>query len=115
MLQRATAVTQPWYVRHAYGIGAAAAGSIAILIAFWIQFGGDREITRVPDLRATIPLLVLTVGLGVVSFVRRERLRALPVAGIALATSACVLGWLIIVAAVAAAAVVAILIIAKVT
>ena len=115
MLQRSTAVTQPWYLRHGYGIGAAALGTIAILVAFWMQFGGERAITKVPDLRATIPLLVVTIGLAVVSFLRRERIRALPVAGVALATSACVLGWLIIVAAVAAAAVVAILIIAKVT
>jgi hypothetical protein len=98
-----------------WGIGAASIGGIAILVAFFLQFGSERAITKVPDLRITIPMLVVAVALGVMSFVKRERLRALPIAGVALAVSACVLGWLIIVAAVAAAAVIAILIIAKVT
>jgi hypothetical protein len=115
VLQKSTGTPGPWYRRHAFGIAAASLGGIAILIAFWIQFGGEREITRVPDLRVTIPFLLVTAGLAVTAFVRRERLRALPIAGLALATSACVLGWLIIVAAVAAAAVIAILIIAKMT
>lgn len=115
MLQRSTEAREGWLLRAAWGIGAAAAGTVALVVAFWLQFGGEREITRVPDLRVTLPLLVLAVGLAVVSFVRREPLKALPVAGLALALSACALGWIIIVAAIAAAAVVAILIIEKVS
>ncbi len=102
-------------MRYGFGIAAAALGGIAILAAYWMQFGTGRAITRVPDMRVTIPLLVLTVCAATASFIRREKIRALPVAGLALAASACVLGWLVIVAAVAAAAVAAILIIAKLT
>jgi len=115
VLQKSVGASHPWYVRYGFGIAASALGGVAILAAYWMQFGTERAITKVPDMRVTIPLLVLTVCAATASFIRREKIRALPVAGLALAASACVLGWLVIVAAVAAAAVVAILIIAKLT
>jgi hypothetical protein len=103
----------PWYVRHAAGIIAIVVGFVGLVAAYWLQFGPDHAITQVPDLRVTIPFLVVTVASGTVALVRGERMRGLPIAGMAMATAATVLGWFILVAAVAAVAVIAILIAAK--
>jgi hypothetical protein len=98
-----------------FGLACVALGGVALVVAIYLQFGSKREITTPPDLRVTVPLLVLALAGGITSLVRREHLRILPVVGIAMALAAVVIGWLIIVAAVAAVAIIAILIIAKFT
>jgi hypothetical protein len=54
-----------------------------------------------PDVRITAPFLVLACAAAVVSLVRRERAHALPIAGVALAAAAMVLGWVIVVGIIA--------------
>lgn len=114
MLQRSAGSGRPpWIVRHACGLGAVAVGFAALIAAFVMQFGGGREITTVPNPWITVPLFLATAGVAAGAFVRREPLKALPIAGAAMAASALVLGWLVLVAAVALVAAIAILIISK--
>jgi hypothetical protein len=115
VLERASGRHGPWYKRDMFGLACVAVGAIGLVIAIYLQFGSKREITTPPDLRVTIPLLVLALAGGITSLVRREHLRILPIVGVAMALASVVIGWLIIVAAVAAVAIVAILIIAKFT
>jgi hypothetical protein len=103
----------PWYMRFGLGIACVALGAISLLAAFWMQFGGHREITTPPDPLVTVPLLVLAIAAGVWSFLRREKMRALPIAGVSMAAAAAVLGWIVVVACVGVVALVALLVIAK--
>lgn len=116
VLERATPPKRvPWYQANAFGLGALGVGFASLIAAFVMQFGGEREITEVPDMRITIPLLIMAVGVGVTALVRREPWRAMAIAGMGMAGAALALGWMIVAAAVALGAVVAILIIAKFT
>lgn len=103
----------PWHVRNMYGLGAVAAGIAALIAAFVMQFGGDRALDQLPDMRITVPLLLVAIGTGVTSFVRREPHRYLSVAGMGMAGAAVALGWVIVACAVALASIIVIAIIAK--
>jgi hypothetical protein len=94
----------PLLARHAAGLVCIAVGLISLLIAVYLQFRIKQEITNIPDLRVTLPLLAVTIGAGVFAFIRREPMRVIPVAGIAMATSAVFVGWLIVVGIVAVVA-----------
>jgi hypothetical protein len=103
----------PWYQRYGLGIASIAVGTAALIAAFWIQFGGHRPITQVPNLSVTIPLLLVTVGCGVGAFLRHERLRGLPIAGMSMAAAAVALGWVVVLCIVGIVAASALLVIAK--
>ena len=85
-----------WLVRHALGLIAIVVGATSFTIAAIRQ----DELWSTPDHRVTVPLFVLAVILGVVSFVRQEPSRLLPVVGIAMAAIAVALGWVIVVGAI---------------
>lgn len=107
----------PWYARHACGAGALAVGLVALTAAFMMQFGGDREIDEIPDLRVTAPLLLCALGLAIAAWVRRESAAArnMGVVGVGMAGAALALGWVVVAALVAAAALLVIALIAKFT
>lgn len=85
-----------WLVRHALGLAAVVVGAVSFMIAAIRQ----DELWSTPDHRVTIPLFVLALVLGVISFVRQEPSRLLPLAGVALAGVAVALGWVIVVGAI---------------
>jgi hypothetical protein len=104
---------KPWYVADAFGLVAIVFGVAALLAGFWTQFGEAREITQPSDLRVVLPLGGVALVAAVIALVRRERHLQLPVVSLAMALSAPLLGWVVLVAGVAAAAAVTMLIIAK--
>jgi hypothetical protein len=109
MLERATppaAPKRPWV-----GICALLVGGIALLTGAWGQFRGQ-PIPTVGDLYVLLPLLAGTITLGGIAFIRRET-PTLPVAAIAMAAPAPLLGWVILVAAVASAAGIVLAVLAK--
>ena len=102
-LARQTPAPAPaeWLRRHAAGLGCCALGIAALAAGCWMQFGGERALTDTPDVRITVPLLVVTLAAGVASLARREGALVLPVIGVALAAAALVLGYVVLVVAVA--------------
>jgi hypothetical protein len=111
-LLRATS-SGPWVTRHVGGTLAMIFGTAALIAGFWTVFAVGREITEVADLRVVLPLSGVAIVSGVVALLRRERLPGLAIGGIALATAAPVLGWVVLVAIVAVAALAVMLLAAK--
>lgn len=106
--------TQPSFARrHAAGLGCALAGITAVGLTAWLHFSGGHGLGEIPDPRLTVPFLVLTLALGVTSLVRREDSRVLPVAGVALAAGAAVIGITLVVSIIAAATLVIILVMSE--
>jgi len=97
---RKPAGANDWIRGHAAGLICATLGLVAVTVASLLYFGGD-DVTRIPDVRVTTPLLVATLIAAITSFARREGVHALPIAGIALAAAAMVLGWAIVVGIIA--------------
>jgi hypothetical protein len=112
MLERAASFG-PWYVRSAAGIACAVVGGAGLIEAYLAQFGTGQSVPTIGNLAILMPILGVAVVLAVISFLRRERPVALPVAGLAMALAAPVVGWIVLVAAVAAAALVVLGVIAK--
>jgi hypothetical protein len=112
MLERATSYG-PWYARYAGSILAIVFGGCALLAGFWTQFGAGRDITAPSDLRIVLPLGTAAIIAGIVALVRRERQRALGVAGMVMAAAAPMLGWVVLIATIAALGVIVVLIVAK--
>ena len=112
MLERAASFG-PWYVRSGAGIACAVVGGGGLIEAYVVQFGTGQPVPTVGNLAILLPILGVTVVLAVISFLRRERPVVLPVAGLAMALAAPVVGWIVLVAAVAAAALVVLGVIAK--
>jgi hypothetical protein len=101
------------YLAHAATAVALTAGIAALIVGYWLQFERGREITQIPDLRATLPLLALAAAAGIVAFRRHEPSPALAVFGMGMAAAGVVLGWFLVVAAVGGATLLAALIVAK--
>ena len=114
-LERAASLSSKssWVRLHAAGLVAFLVGLTALSVTALVHFGGEGELTKIPDIRLTIPFLVTAVISAVTAFVRREGAYALPVAGLALACSAVVLGWALVLAAVAGVALLTILILSE--
>jgi len=91
----------PWLRAHALGLACVAVGLIAVAVASVLYFGGGGDAPRIPDVRLTMPFLVVALGLAVAAVVRREGAWALPLAGIGLAACAMVLGWAVVVGVIA--------------
>ena len=85
-----------WLLAHALGLGAIVLGATSFTIAAIRQ----DELWSTPDHRVTIPFFVATLVIAIVSFVRQEPTRILPLAGLALAAIAVALGWVIVVGAI---------------
>jgi len=63
VLQRSTGLgPKPWYLAHAATAVALTIGLAALIAGYWLQFEGGHEITRIPDVRVTLPLLAVAVG-----------------------------------------------------
>jgi fructose-specific phosphotransferase system IIC component len=104
----------PWYQRNPAGIAAVVVGFVSLIAAFAMQFGGHKfDPTHLPDVRVTIPLLAVAAIAGAASFVRKEPLRPLPIAGVGMAAAALALGWIIVASAVAVVSLLVIVLIAK--
>ncbi len=107
--------SQPsWARSHAAGLLAFALGLAALVVTALVHLSGDGEITKIPDVRMTIPFLASAIIAVVVAFVRREGAYPLPIAGLALALAAVVLGWALILGAIAIVTVIAILILSEI-
>lgn len=92
-----------WLRAHLAGSIACALGLVAVGVAAVLLFGGgDDDVTKIPDYRFTTPLLIVTLGAAITSFVRREGAYALPLIGMGLAACAMVLGWALVLAVIAA-------------
>jgi len=114
VLERSAGVgRKPWYLAHVATLVALAVGFVALIAGYWLQFEGGREITRIPDVRVTLPLLAGALAAGIVAFRRREPRRAVAVIGVGMAGTAVVLGWFLVVAAVGGATLLVALIVAK--
>ena len=97
-----------WWIRHAAGVACFGLGVISIAIAAVLQMRQDALFERIPDPRVTVPLWVAAALACTASILRREGNYGLVVAGVALASAALALGWVLVLAAVAAAALIAI-------
>lgn len=85
-----------WIKLHLFGLIAMVAGATSFTIAAVRQ----DHLWSTPDHRVTIPLFVATLLIAVVSLVRRESTKILPLVGVALAAIAVALGWVIVVGAI---------------
>jgi hypothetical protein len=110
-LKRATAPSELHWAR------ANIAGLIAIglgALAFAIPAVTQNELWTTPDWRLTVPFFLVTAVVTGISFLRRERLWALPLVGLAAAGAAMVMGWFVVVAAIVAGTAMLILILSAV-
>lgn len=112
MLERA-ARFGPWYSRAAAGAIAFALGGVALIAGYWSQFATGRPVPSVGEPAVFVPIFGVTLLVFVVALVRRERPLGLPIAGLAMAIAAPLVGWVVLVAAIAAVALAVALVIAK--
>lgn len=99
-----------WLARNATGLAALIVGAVGFVVTFMVQ----DPLWSMPDHRLTIPFFGLALVLAVVSVARREGTLVLPVAGVALAALAMVLGWFLVMALIVAVAAIVILIMSMV-
>jgi hypothetical protein len=102
-----------WWRRHTAGAVCFGLGVVSILIAAVLQLREDALFSRIPDARVTIPLWAAAAIACTASILRREGNYGLVVAGVALASAALALGWVLVLAAVAAAAMIAIYVLSE--
>jgi CHASE2 domain-containing sensor protein len=95
-----------WWQRTPFSVASAGWGGLAIVCGLVLQFRGGHSLTDLPDPRVMLPLLAVGLLLGAIAFVRREPERLLALCGVALSTTAVVMGWFVLVSAVALVAVV---------
>jgi hypothetical protein len=88
-------------MRHLAGICCVALGMVSVAIAAVLVIRRDALFDEVPDWRVTVPLWAAAATAAVVSAVRREGSYGLAVLGVALASAAFALGWVLVLAAVA--------------
>ena len=99
-----------WLARNATGLAALIVGAVGFVVTFMVQ----DPMWSMPDHRLTVPFFGLALVLAVVSVARREGTLVLPVAGVALAALAMVLGWFLVMALIVAVAAIVILIMSMV-
>jgi hypothetical protein len=99
-----------WLARHATGLAALVVGAVGFVVTFMVQ----DPLWSSPDHRLTVPFFGLALVLAVVSVARREGTLVLPIAGVALAALAMVLGWFLVMAMIVAVAAIVILIMSMV-
>lgn len=99
-----------WLAKNATGLAALIVGAVGFVVTFMVQ----DPMWSMPDHRLTVPFFGLALVLAVVSVARREGTLVLPVAGVALAALAMVLGWFLVMALIVAVAAIVILIMSMV-
>ncbi|MEZ4403163.1 MAG: hypothetical protein R3B06_24275 [Kofleriaceae bacterium] len=99
-----------WLARHAVGLAALVVGAVGFVVTFMFQ----EPLWSMPDRRLTVPFFVATLVLAVIAVARREGNLILPLAGLALATLAMVLGWFLVMAIIVGVTAVLILILSMV-
>ncbi len=99
-----------WLGKNWAGLSALVIGAVGFMVAFMIQ----DPLWSAPDRRLTVPVLVVTLVAAVLSLARREGSKILPVAGLALAACAMVLGWFLVMATIVGITAILILIISLV-
>ena len=99
-----------WLARNATGLAALIVGAVGFVVTFMVQ----DPLWSMPDHRLTVPFFGLALVLAVVSVARRESTLVLPVAGVALAALAMVVGWFLVMALIVAVAAIVILIMSMV-
>ncbi len=95
-----------WFKHHAIGLVTLLLGVVAFTVVAAVQ----NEFWAQPDWRMTVPFLIVTLALGVVSMARKEGAYYLPLLGIGLAASAMFLGFFVVFAIVVAVTALVILI-----
>ena len=102
---------KPDHLRQVRTPRAAAIAALVLgVLAFAICAITQNDIWSTPDWRISVPGLAVTTAAAIASLARREKSHVLWIVGLALAASATVLGWFLMVAIVIAVAAVLILI-----
>ena len=101
-LEPATRPPRAWAARHLAGLLCISLGIISVAVAAVLVLRRNALFSEVPDWRVTVPIWVAAAAAAVVSAVRRERTYGLAVGGVALASAALALGWVLLLAIVAA-------------
>lgn len=83
-----------WLAQNLAGLIALLLGGLGFTVAFIVA----DPLWSMPDRRVTVPFLVATLIAVVISVARRERSKLLPLAGLAMAACAVVLGWFLVMA-----------------
>lgn len=94
--------SENWTRRYGLGLACTVIGVFAVGLTMWVHFGDGGAVTETPDLRVTLPLLMLALGTCIGSIVRREKKYVLPILGVGLAAGATVIGWTLVLAVIAA-------------
>lgn len=94
--------SESWTRRYLFGVVCIVIGVIAVGVTAWVHFGGDGAVTDTPDVRVTVPMLILAMAAGIGSVVRRERKLVLPILGVGLAAGATIIGWTLVLATIVA-------------
>src|SRR5688500_15003343 len=103
-----------WFLQQPAAVVCLALGAISIVTAAIFVMSGTGLFDQVPDLRVMLPLWRLSAVMCAVSVIRRERSDGLVLAGMILASSSLLLGWVLALVAVAAVALVIIHILSEV-
>jgi hypothetical protein len=101
-LEPATRPPRRWPPRYLAGLVCLALGVVSVSIAAAIVIRRNALFDEMPDWRVTVPLWAAAAIAAAVSGLRREGNYGLAVAGVALASAALALGWVLVLAIVAA-------------
>jgi hypothetical protein len=102
VLEPATRPVRRWPPRQLAGLICVGLGIVAVSVAAVMVIRHDALFDEIPDWRVTVPLWAATAIAAAASYLRREGSYGLAVAGVALASAAMALGWVLVLAMVAA-------------
>ncbi|HLU68053.1 MAG TPA: hypothetical protein VKZ63_17335 [Kofleriaceae bacterium] len=95
---------RPFWLRHLAGLACFALGLASLIAAAVGVMQEDALFEATADLRIAVPLWIGAAGAAAASAVRREGSYGLAVAGVAMASAALALPWVLVLSAVAAGA-----------
>ena len=101
-LEPAAAPARRWPPRYLAGLACLVLGVASVAVAAVLVIRNGTLFDEVPDWRVTVPLWAAAAIAAAVSVLRREGSYGLAVAGVALASAALALGWVLVLAIVAA-------------
>jgi hypothetical protein len=113
-LEPAARPPRPWPLRYLAGIICFALGVASVSIAAALVVRHHHLFDQIPDWRVTVPLWAAAAVAAAVSGVRREGNYGLAVAGVATASAALALGWVLVLAMIAAVTLVIIYVMSEV-
>ena len=102
VLEPAARAPRRWPPRYLAGLVCFALGVIAVAVAAALVIRNNALFDELPDWRVTVPLWAGAAVAAAVSRIRREGNYGLAVAGVALASAALALGWVLVLATIAA-------------